>query len=343
MGESINPAQRLLGMVLGYPPAQILYTAARLGLADQLANGPLSTAELAAATGTHEPSLHRLLRALACLGVVTQLDDARFELAPGGQPLRVDAPDSIRPQVLLFCAEKGWRSWGELEYSIRTGKVAGEYVTGLPVFEYFAQNPEKLAVFNAAMASITRSVVAALVTTYDFSGCATVVDIGGGDGTLISGILRAAPSAHGVLFDLPTGVESAAATLEAAGVADRCRVVTGSFFDSVPGGADAYVLKSIIHDWDDEQAGTILRNLRKAMPEHARVLVIEPVLPDRVSPADTPTVIMDLNMMVSTGGRERTRDEFDELFTKAGLEITNVLGPLPGGYRIIEGKASSTE
>ncbi|HEV2783427.1 MAG TPA: methyltransferase [Actinophytocola sp.] len=332
----------LLDTVLGLAPAQIIHVAARLGLADHLAGGPKTGAELATATGSHGPSLHRLLRALVCLGVVTQADGDRFALAPRGMPLRSDAPDSIRSLVLLYCSERGWRSWGALEYGIRTGKVPAEHVTGMPAFEYFAAHPELGAEFNAAMAEFTRSIAPAVIGGYDFARFGTLVDVGGGNGTLLAAILSAVPSLRGVLFDLPHGVEHAAATLAKAGVAGRCEVVTGDFFDSVPPGADAYLLKSIVHDWDDERSAVILRNCRTAMADGGVVLVLERMLPDRLSPANTGAVLSDLNMLVFTGGRERTEAQYRALYAAAGLELAEVAGPF-GDYFVIVGTRSSTE
>ncbi len=337
MSDQEAPAPNLLDTVFGYAPAQIIHVAARLGIADQLAGGALASTELAAATETHPPSMYRLLRALACFGVVTEVEPDRFELTAAGASLRTAAPDSIRALVLLFCGDEVWRSWGELEYSVRTGKPAWEHVTGMPSFEFFAQHPAQSATFNAAMADHTRSVTPAIIASYDFSRFGTLVDVGGGDGTLIAAVLDATPGLRGVLFDLPAGVEMAAKILDAAGVADRCDVVTGDFFASVPEGADAYLLKSVIHDWDDERAVEILCSCRRAMPAASTLLVIEPVLPPRVdSPEVTGTVLSDINMLVNTGGRERSEEEFRALHSAAGFELTAVMG-VGAGYRVLEG------
>ncbi|MQA86762.1 MAG: methyltransferase [Streptosporangiales bacterium] len=327
-------------MLFGYMPAQILHVAARLGLADVLADGPKTSAEVAAATETHPPSLHRLLRALACLGVVTEIEAGRFELTPEGAQLRSDTPESIRGLVMLFCGDEVWRAWGNLLHSVRTGGSAFEYVTGMPPFEFLAAHPEQSATFDAAMADHTRKVAPEIIAGYDFGRFSTIVDVGGGDGTLMAAILRAVPAARGILFDLPAGVEPAPTTLKSAGVADRCRVVAGSFFKSVPEGGDAYLLKSVIHDWDDDRAAAILRTCRSAMGPASSLQVIEPVLPPRIeSPAEiTGLVMSDINMLVNTGGRERTEVEFRSLFAAAGLDVTAVVGPFaPSGYRVIEG------
>jgi hypothetical protein len=328
---------RLLDAVFGYAPAQVIYVAARLRIADHLTGGAMTSAEMAACTETHAPSMYRLLRALACLGAVAEAGPDRFELTTAGARLRTEAPDSIRAQVLLFCSPEVWRSWGELEYSVRTGLPAWERVTGMPSIEYVARHPEEAAAFNAAMAEHTRTVAPALLARYDFTRFGTVVDVGGGDGTLISAILTAVPRLRGILFDLPAGVESAGKTLDAAGVADRCQVVTGDYFVAVPDGVDAYLLKSVIHDWDDERAVAILRTCRRAVPATGRVLVVEPALPASVASAElTLAVLSDINMMVNTGGGERTEDQFGALFAAAGFELSAAVGGC-AGYHVLEG------
>ncbi len=332
----------LLDALFGYAPAQVVHVAARLGIADHLAGGPLSSATLATATGTHEPSLRRLLRGLACLGGVTEVSAGVFELAPDGQVLRGDAPDSIRRMVLLSVSDEVWRSWGELEYSVRTGRSAWEKVTGAPSFAYFAAHDEQRLTFNFAMSQHTRTVAPAFLAGYDFTRFTTLVDLGGGNGTLISCLLQAVPGMKGVLFDTADGLESAPEVLAQAGVSDRCDVVTGDFFTEVPAGADAYVIKSVIHDWDDSDTVKILSNCRRAMGPASVLLVIEPVLPDVCSASDTGNVMSDLNMLVLTEGRERTEAEFRALYEAAGLTLVELVGPL-AGYRLIVGRASSAE
>jgi hypothetical protein len=328
----------VLDMVFGFRNAQIIYVAARLGLADLLAGGPRTSADLAKETDTHQPSLHRLLRALAVLGIVRQTDVETFELAAAGDPLRADAPASVRELILLFCGDEVWRVWGELLYSVRTGDYAWERVTGQPPFEYMADHPELSATFNAAMSAATRVAVPDIIAGCDFSRFRTVTDVGGGDGTLMAAILAAVPSLTGVLFDLPGGLERAGGTLEAAGVADRCQVVAGDFFESVPAGGDAYLLKSVIHDWDDERAIAILRRCREAMPPGGTLLLVEPILPPVTDSLEAAgTVMSDINMLIATGGRERTEEEFRALLTASGFSPTTVTGPLSRArYRLIE-------
>lgn len=332
----------LLDMTFGYMPAQVLYATAELALADTLAGGPRTYEELAKETGTDPQALRRLLRALAGMGAVAQLDADRFELTELGGALRSDAPDSIRGLVMLFTGPEVWRTWGELPQSLRTGEPGWQRVTGLTPFEFFERHSEQSATFNAAMAQHTRDVAPGIIAGYDFARFGTIADLGGGDGTLIAAILSAAPGPRGVLFDLPPALESAPANLAAAGVADRCEVVAGDFFEAVPAGADAYVLKSVIHDWDDERSTAILRNCRAVMGPDARLLLLELVMPSVISPDDPGNAMSDINMLITTGGRERTADEFRELLDGAGLSLTAMTDALPpSGYRVVEAVPST--
>jgi SAM-dependent methyltransferase len=309
-------------------PAQILHAAAELGLVELLASGPRSSEELAAETGTHEPSLLRLLRALVSLDLLTQTAPDRFELTELGGHLRKDAPDSVRSVVMFLCSAGPWSSWGDVLHSLRTGKTAFEHNYGMQAFEYLAQHPEEAEKLNGAMGQMTRDTARGLIAGYDFSPFPTVVDVGGGNGTFIAEILRAAPEVKGVVFDMPTGVSEAAETLEAAGVADRGTVVSGSFFQSVPEGADAYVLKLVLHDWEDEKALKILRNIREAIKPGGRLLVFERLVPDIVTADHKRALLADLLMLVLTGGRERTEAEYGDLFAKAGFTLESATGPL---------------
>jgi hypothetical protein len=312
----------LQDVVYGFMPAQILHVGARLGVADELADGPRALAELAAATGTHAPSLRRLLHGLACLGVITETEDG-YELAPAGQQLRADVPNSIRSAVLLFCSEQMWCSWSALEHSVRTGDIAWDHVHGTSFFDYMDKHPAESATFNSAMADRARVVVPKIISSYDFSRFTRLVDVGGGNGQLLATILTRAPELRGMVFDQPAGVSDAWDTVWAAGAADRCEVAAGDFFAAVPSGGDAYLLKSVIHNWDDEQAEVILRNCRAAMADEGTLLLVERVMPARVeSPAVGRVVWSDVNMLVNTYGRERTEAEYRDLFATAGFALT---------------------
>jgi len=312
-----NPQVALRRLVAGYQVSQALHVAATLKLADLLADGSRTSDELAAATGTHSDALYRLLRALATVGVFQELDGRRFELTPLGGGLRTDAPGSIHGWAAFIGRPYIWQAWSSLLHSVRTGENAFRHVHGTDPWTYRAQNPDESEIFDAAMTSLTGQSEAAIVDAYDFGRFDEVVDVAGGRGTLLAAVLAAYPTLRGVLFDQPHVVADAGELVRAAGVADRCRIVGGSFFESVPEGADAYMLKSIIHDWEDEEAILILRVCRAAMSPHAVVLVVER---DLGAPNEDPVAkFLDLLMLVGPGGRERSEDEYAALFAAADL------------------------
>jgi O-methyltransferase domain/Dimerisation domain len=313
----------LTDIALAPIPAQILHAAAELRIADLLADGPRTTAELARAADAHEPSLRRLLLALAGLGIVAQLDADRFELTDAGRPLT-----TVSALFRLLCGPEMLRGWEALVPSLRTGDCAWEIAHGMPVFEYYGAHPESAATFNAAMAEHTRDAAPAIVAAGDFARFRTVVDVGGGDGTLLAAILDAEPEVEGVAFDVPEALGPASG---------RLRTEAGDFFSSVPAGADAYVLKQILHDWPDEPATAILRSCRAAMRPGARLLILERMLPERATPQDVAPLLVDILMMVATGGRERTERDFRALLAAADLELLSVSEALPPfDYRVIE-------
>src|SRR5215203_236334 len=258
------PGAQLADLIWGYQRTQIVYVAARLGLSDRLADGPQPVDELAAATGTHAPALYRLLRTLAGYGLFAERDDGRFEQTPLSALLRSGTSGSLRAMALAE-GEDFYPAWGQLLYSVQTGEPAFERVFGLSNWEYRAQHPNANARFNAYMSDLTRQKAAAVVAHYRFPDRGVVVDVGGGDGTLIAAVLNAYPDLRGVLFDLPHVAPEADGTIAAAGVAERCQVVGGDFFAAVPPGGDAYLLRQIIHDWDDAQATAILATCRRAL------------------------------------------------------------------------------
>jgi SAM-dependent methyltransferase len=337
---SADPSTRLafFRLVTGHYLSHATYVAARLGLADLLADGPRQADELARATGTHGPSLRRLLRLLVSAGVLAETDAERFALTPLGDCLRTGTPGSSHATALLF-AGPIMRSWYDLMYSVRTGEPAFERTFGMKPFEYMAQHPDEAAVFNEAMTAVSTQAAAAVAATYDFSSCRAVMDVGGGHGVLLGAILGAYPGLRGVLFELPPVAEGARKRLAAGGFGDRCEVVAGDFFESVPAGADVCVLKSVIHDWDDARSVRILRNCHRALPPGGKLLLVELVLPARVdsSPRAQIATGSDVNMLVNVGGRERTEQEFAALFQAAGFELTRIL-PLEGALSsVLEG------
>jgi len=324
-------------LLFGAVSAQAVHVAAELGLADHLDGGSRSSAELAARTGTHAPSLARLLRVLAGLGVVAETAPGRFALTDAGHGLRTGAPGSLHSMFLLLNGEEHWRSWGELTQSVRSGERGWDRALGVDWVEYYQRHPDRSAVFNRAMGEHTRTAAPGLVAAAGLERFETVLDAGGGDGTLLAAALRAHPNLQGMLFDLSAGLAEAEATLEAAGVADRCQIFAGDLFVSVPAGADAYLLKQVLHDWGDEHAAAILRRVRAAMADDARLLILERMLPERPGVEDLPTLLVDLVMLTVNGGRERTERDFRALAAAAGLELTAVSDAIaPFDYRVIE-------
>ena len=326
------PSATLLQMMTGYWVSQALYVAAKLGIADLLTDGPVDCEDLAAATHTHAPSLQRVLRALASVGVFTEMSPGSFALTPLAELLRTETPGSMRALATMY-AEEQYRAWGGLLHSVRTGEMAFDHQFGMGYFEYLAQHPEADRVFNDAMTGWTHQLVGAVVDVYDFSPFKTVVDVGGGYGTLLAAILRRYPGTRGILFEQPHVVASAEEHLAATGIADRCTFVGGDFFVAVPAGGDAYVLSQILHDWDDEHCVAILGQCRRAMADHGNLLVVELVLP----PGNEPSLgkWLDLHMLVLLGGRERTAAEYDTLFRAAGFNLARVV-PTPPGPSVVE-------
>jgi hypothetical protein len=336
--HELPPAVQLQQMVMGKMLTQMIGVTAKLSIADLLNDRPKSVAELAAASGAHERSLYRLLRGLASVGVFAETEPGTFTNTPMSEALRSDARDSIRDFAIFFSHEMHNRVWSDLMHSTMTGGSGAEHSLGMKDFTWFDQYPEFHAVFNNAMTAFSRGNTFPIVQAYDFSGFEKIVDVGGGHGFLLAGILQANPELRGVLYEMPSVIGGAPALLEGAGVADRCEVVGGSFFENVPEGADAYIMKSIIHDWHDDAAATILRNCRKAMKPGGKVLVADMVVPPGNVPH--PSKLIDIEMLAMTpGGFERTADEFRALFEMAGLRLTRIV-PTMGPISIIEGEAA---
>jgi len=328
------PQELMNRMLTGYWISQALYVAAKLGIADLLAQGPRSADDLAQATKVHAPSLYRLLRGLASVRVFAEQGAAHFSLTPLAGCLRSDVPGSQRA-LAIMCGEEHYHAWGELLYSIKTGKTAFDKVYGMPVFDFLSRNIEQAKVFDAAMVGVHGRETAAMTDAYDFSGVAVLADIGGGNGSLLTTVLKTSPGMRGILYDLPGVTERARANLQTAGLADRCHVIGGSFFESVPKGADAYIMRHIIHDWDDEKATQILGNVHKAMGDEARLLVVEGV----IAPGNEPSFskLLDLTMLTIPGGKERTEEEFRKLYESSGFRLTRIV-PTKAEVSVIEGK-----
>jgi hypothetical protein len=325
-----TPTAQMGQILFSHFLVQGLHVAAELGLADLLATEPKTSDELADTTGAHGPSLSRLLRMLASIGVFRQDASGRFALTPLGDTLRAGSSGSVRDLAILRGAPALWQAWGALRYSIMTGRSAFEHLHGTSFYEYVGQQPALNAAFNGWMASQSEQHNAAIVTAYDFSGARLVVDVGGGRGATLAAILRANPSLRGILFDLPHVVREG----RLADVAERCQIIGGDLLSAVPSGGDCYMLKRVLMDRSDEDAVGVLRKCTDAMAEDGRVLVIEMViLPEDASGINK---ILDVNMLVLTGGRVRTEAEFRELFAAAGLRLTRMI-PTGSPNWIIEG------
>lgn len=332
--NQLPPAVALLNLITASWVSQAIYAAAKLGLADFLKDGPRYSDELARATGVHAPSLYRLLRALASVGVFVEVEDRRFALTPLAALLQSGTADSMRALAIMVGEEFHYRPWGELLYSVKTGETAFAHVFGMEAFPYLDGHPEAARIFNQAMTSASAVDNAAITAAYDFSSFSRVVDVAGGHGSLMAAILKANPELKGILFDQPQVIEGARGQLQAAGVGERCELVAGDFFESAPGGGDAYLLKHILHDWDDERAIRILQNIHRAMKPAARLLVIEQV----IQPGNEPHFgkLLDLEMLVLAGGRERTEAEYRELLTAAGFTLQRII-PTNSTKSVIEG------
>jgi SAM-dependent methyltransferase len=294
-----------------------------LGLADHLTTEPKSAVELAATTHTHAPSLHRLMRTLAGLGILTERDAQRFALTPLGEALKTGAPGSARATLIAFCGPAFWHSWEEILYSLETGQTGFEKAWGMPIFEYLAQHPDEASYFSEAMVGFHGAEPPAVAKAYDFSAIKTVVDVGGATGNMLAAILSQYPATRGILFDRPHVVGDAPALLKARGVEDRVTIEPGDFFERVPAGGDAYLLSHIIHDWNEAQCLTILGHCRRVMKPDGRLLIVETVLPT----GDTPHQgkLQDMVMLVIPGGQERTEDEYATLLGKASLRLSRVV------------------
>lgn len=326
----------LRSLITGHWVAQAIRVAAELGVADLLAGGPRTSGDLAEATGSHPRSLFRLLRALAGAGVFEQLDDDRFALAPVGECLRADVPDSLRAYAMVFAGDRHWEAWAELGHSVRTGETGYQHRFGSSFYDDLERDADLNDLFDQAMAgSITRTCTP-VVEAYDFSRFTTLVDVGGGDGTLLAAVLRANPSLRGVLFEREPVVERARKHLAGGGLSDRCDVVAGDFFRSVPS-SDGYLLARCVRAFDDDTAIQVLATTRRAMTEDGLVLLVERLLPAGGQPSDA--TLGDLNMLVLTGGCERTEAEYADLLRAAGLELSRVV-PTRSPMTVLEARAA---
>jgi hypothetical protein len=337
---ALPPGLALYQMSVGHYVSRALALAATLGLADLLAGGPRDHHDLARASGTDASALRRVLRLLASCGVFEELPDGRFGTTPLGELLRDDVPGSMRAMVQLFAGVPMQDSWKDLEYCVRTGEPAFRRTNpDADPFTEMAKDPARAAVFDRAMAAFAPQTAAAVAHAYDFSAFGTVTDVGGGNGSLLIGILQRNPAVRGVVFDQPHVAARAREKVEKAGLADRCQVVGGSFFELVPPGADAYMLKHVIHDWDDERATAILRRCREAMTADGTLLIVEGVYPQRIDQSldSRGAAANDVNMLVCTGGRQRSEAEFRTLYAGADFRLTRIVSTR-AGVGVVEGR-----
>jgi len=330
MAEAVDLKTQMNQLIRGYWTTQAIFVAAELRIADLLADAPKDPQQLGREAGVKGDMLYRVLRALASIGIFAEDSEGRFMLTPLAETLRGESGQ--RAYARLHGCEL-YQSWFKLIDAMRTGEAGFVEAYGVPAFEYFSKNPERGAVFDKAMTGHHGAEADPMLDAYDFSGFKELVDVGGGNGGLLTSILKRHTHMRGILFDLPRVVERASATIESAGLRERCRLVGGSFLDSVPAGADAYLLRHVVHDWRDEDAVTMLRNCRNAMKPDGKVLVVEIVVPAGNDPSFAKW--MDL-MMVTYGGKERSEKQYRELFGHAGLQLARVV-PTKAGISVIEG------
>lgn len=331
--SEVPPHVQIIRMATAYWLSRLVYTAAKMDLADLLAAGPKTAAELAGPTGTNPRALHRFMRTLASFGILMMKDDGTFSLTDLGATLRKDAPGSARSTVLTMAGPFSWGAFNEIEYSLATGKPSVEKVLGMGLFDYLAQHPDEATMFSESMVGIHGGEPPAVAAAYDFSSFGTIVDVGGATGNMLAHILARHPQPTGILFDRPHVVKDAPALLGARGVADRVTIAEGNFFEHVPPGGDAYILSHIIHDWTETQCLTILANCRAAMRPGAKLLIVEFVLPE----GNTPHFgkLADMIMLTIPGGEERTAAEYRTLLDAAGFTMTRVV-PTASDVGIVE-------
>jgi hypothetical protein len=331
--EELPSHVKLIQMGRAFVVSRALYAAAKLGLADHLAVGARSAAELAGSMGVHAPSLRRLMRTLASLDILTEQPEQRFALTRLGEALKADAPGAARSAVLFAAGPASQRGWDQLVYSVQTGKTGFEKANGMQLFDYLAQHPDDASLFSEMMVGIHGQEPPAIAAAYDFSVFQVIADIGGGTGNLLATVLAKHPTPRGILFDRPHVVKEASALLKSRGVESRVSIEAGTFFERVPEGADAYILSHIIHDWTDDECLSILGNLRKAMKPSACLLIVEMVL--AAGDVPHPGKMLDMAMLCQTGGEERTEAEYSLLLDKAGFRLTRVV-PTSSAASIVE-------
>jgi len=328
-----SPPAQLMQMAMGFSAPFLLRAAAELCLADHLANGPKTAGEIAALTGTQAPALYRLLRTLACIGVFSQDESGRFSMTPLAEPLRSGTPDSVRTSILSITGDLFMIPWSKLAYSVRTGQSAFDQHFGVPFFDHLSGHPDEAAMFSDLLVGINAPDAPAIAAAYDFSACSHIADIGGGTGHILATILTSHPGPRGTVFDLAFNQAGAAELIRIRGLRARMVFAAGSFFDSIPAGCDLYMMSHIIHDWSAAQCLSILANCRRAMAPKSRLLVMEMVLPE--GNAFHPGKMLDMTMLATTSGQERTENEYRDLLDAAGFKLSRVI-PTTSSVSILE-------
>lgn len=323
----------MIQLITGYWASQAVGAVARLGVPDHLAAGPRGSDELARAVGADPQALYRVLRMLASIGVFHQTDPGVFGLTPLGETLRSDAPGTLRYFAITATAQVHWAPWGRFLDAVKTGTPMTREALGTDFFQWFSENPEEAEIFSRAMGNFSGLAASELVRVYDFAAARTIADVGGAHGTLLAAALRANPNARGILFDLPHVIETAAEAVAAEGIAERCELVGGDFFEAVPDGADLHLVSHIVHDWDDEHAARLLTNCHRALAPGGKLLLLEAVVPTDNRPSGAQP--MDLNMLVLASGRERTAEEFRDLLARAGFRLERII-PTHSPVSVIE-------
>ena len=332
--EALPAPLQMFQIMMGYWVGQTAATVARFEIPDRLAKRPRASDDLAAQIGANPAALRRLLRAAASVGIVREVEPGTFANTPLGETLQKDAPGSLRDLVVAELAPGHWLPWGHLYDAVKSGTSQAKATLGVDAWEYYAKTPDEGACFARGMSNLSAIVAGEVLPAYDFSRFECIVDVGGSEGVMLAGALRAAPRARGILYDLPEVIERGHGSVKRYGLGDRLRAVSGDFLKDVPPGGDLYILKAIVHDWDDEKSVTILRNVQRVAKPGAKILVIEMVVPEVVAPS--PVFLMDLNMLVMLGGRERSAKEFASLLTSAGIRFDGVV-PTRGLFSVIEG------
>lgn len=331
--HQIPPPAQMMQMITGFWTSCCIYTAAKLNIADYLADQPQTVFQLAETTHSHSPSLYRVLRALSGVGIFNENEHGTFSNTPLGDTLKSDVPGSMKAMALAQLGDH-YNAWGNLLYSVKTGKTAFDYVEEMPVWKYYETHPDEGINFMKAMSGLTGAVTMNVLPAYDFTPFKTIVDIGGGNGALMMAVLNVAQQAQGIVFDEEYVVNETTDSIAAKGLTNRCHAVAGSFYDFVPKDADCYLMKMILHDWDDEHSLKILTNCNAAMKSGSKLLILESVIPGKNIPH--PGKFMDINMLAMTGGKERTEKEFAALIEKAGLRFSKVIPTHSPMFSIVE-------